>query len=447
MQSRRFFSQALLKKLEEQIPKTRERVKALNTKHGNTPVGTYTIGEVIQGSKGINSLFYLCSSLDADEGIRFRGKSIPEMIAALPQKHGDPLPEAVFWMLLTGEAPTKDELHDLQTSILSKGDVPKSTLDLVKAQAKAHHPMTTLSMALLDMQKNSVFAKEYEKGLKKDKFYGPTLVDALNIIRALPEVAGLIYTTKYDKKPIALESNDWAGQYANFMGFKDNEKVTSVLRSYLAIHTDHEGGNVSAHTGYLVNSALSDPYLAMSSMINGLAGPLHGLANQEVMRFIFEVDKDLKAKNVNFTHGNDPALLKEVDHFIRHWLKTAVVPGYGHGKLRKIDPRFTHLQGLAHKIIPNSRYFHIVQAIQNTATPILLSLGKVKNPYPNVDSHSGVLLYDTGLTQFDYYTAVFGVSRALGVLANMIWARALGLNIERPGSLTLEALEQIAAKH
>lgn len=446
MRSRRYFSQALLKKMEEQIPKIRDRVKALNTTHGNTVVGSYTVSQVIQGSKGIDSLFYLGSSLDAEKGIRFRGLSIPEMTKKLPCINGQPLPEAVFWLLLTGEAPNAQELADLQHVMLSRKDVSQSTLDLVRTHAKTHHPMTTLAMAILEMQKNSVFAHEYTKGLKKDKYYIPTLTDSLTIIRALPEVAGLIYTARYGKKAHALEAKDWTGQYANFLGFGSKDKVVDVLRSYLSIHSDHEGGNVSAHTGYLVASALSDPYLAISSMVNGLAGPLHGLANQEVMRFVFEVDKHLKTKGIEFSSSNDPKMLQEVEAFIKQWLKTGVVPGYGHGKLRHIDPRFIALKELSNQLVPNSRYVHIVHALEKTATPVLLGLGKVKNPYPNVDSHSGVLLYETGIKEFDYYTVVFAVSRALGVLANIVWARAIGLNIERPGSITLEGMEKIAAK-
>lgn len=73
---------------------------------------------------------------------------------------------------------------------------------------------------------------------------------------------------------------------------------------------------------------------------------------------------------------------------------------------------------------------------------ILLETGKVKNPWPNVDSHSGVLLQYYGIKEDTYYTVLFGVSRALGVLAQGIWSRALGLPIERPKSLTMAAMRQ-----
>lgn len=72
---------------------------------------------------------------------------------------------------------------------------------------------------------------------------------------------------------------DWAANYSHMLGFS-NKGMKECLRAYISIHADHEGGNVSAHTSHLVGSALADPYLALSAAINGLAGPLHGLANQ-----------------------------------------------------------------------------------------------------------------------------------------------------------------------
>ena len=68
----------------------------------------------------------------------------------------------------------------------------------------------------------------------------------------------------------------------------------------------------------------------------------------------------------------------------------------------------------------------------------------MKNPYPNVDAHSGALLVSYGMKEFEYYTVLFGVSRAIGCMGNLIWSRGLGLPIERPNSVTLENLEEIA---
>lgn len=112
----------------------------------------------------------------------------------------------------------------------------------------------------------------------------------------------------------------------------DNPEFIELMRLYLTIHSDHEGGNVSAHTTHLVGSALSDPYLSFAAGMNGLAGPLHGLANQEVLVWLQKLREQV---------GENPTDEKLKD-FIWKTLKSGqVVPGYGHAVLRKTDPRYT----------------------------------------------------------------------------------------------------------
>lgn len=442
---KRRFSGLLRDKLHGQIPQLRDRIKKLLKEHGEVNVGKYNIDQVIHGMKGINGLLYFCSSLDADKGIRFRGKSIPELCAELPQIGDQPCPEALFWLLLTGENPSDKEFKDIKDDLTKSPLIPDSTLTLIKNNAKFQHPMTMLSMSILDMQKTSEFYKQYSEGkLLKENFWQPTLDDALNIIRALPKLAGLIYTTKYDKKAVPIDTDDWAGHFANYLGFGKNDKLTSVIRGSLVVHADHEGGNVSAHTGYLISSALSDPYYATSGMINGLAGPLHGLANQEVMKCVEAVVEYVEGKGLKIESRQDPKLKMAVEEFLHNWLRKSVLPGYGHGKLRNIDPRYLHFKELSLKLVPDNKHVIITHVIEGLAVKMLTKLGKVKNPYPNVDAHSGVLLHSTGIQEYEYYTVFFAMSRALGVLANIILARATSLNIERPGSLTLEELEKMA---
>merc|ERR1712146_726857 len=118
-----------------------------------------------------------------------------------------------------------------------------------------------------------------------------------------------------------------------------------------------------------------------------------------------------------------------------------VVPGYGHAVLRKTDPRYTCQRDFALKHLPDDKMFKLVSDLHEVVPGVLTELGKVKNPWPNVDAGSGVLLYHYGLREFEYYTVIFAVSRALGCMSNLVWSRALGLPIERPGSTTIEALE------
>ena len=148
--------------------------------------------------------------------------------------------------------------------------------------------------------------------------------------------------------------------------------------------SDHEGGNVSAHTSHLVGSALSDPYLSFAAALNGLAGPLHGLANQEVLVWLTQLVEDLGSIEVSD---------EELRTFIWNSLKGGrVVPGYGHAVLRKTDPRYTCQREFALKHLPDDKLFKLVGQIYKLVPDILLEQGKAKNPWPNVDAHSGVLL-------------------------------------------------------
>jgi len=216
------------------------------------------------------------------------------------------------------------------------------------------------------------------------------------------------------------------------LGFED-EGFKELMRLYMTIHADHEGGNVSAHTTHLVGSALSDPYLSYAAGMNGLAGPLHGLANQEVIKWIFEMREAL---------ATEMPTKEQIAEYVKKTLSEGkVVPGYGHAVLRKTDPRFTAQMEFGKKHMPGDPLVQTVWNIYETVPPILQSMGKIKNPWPNVDAHSGALLVHYGMVEYEYYTVLFAVSRALGVLAALCWSRALGFPLERPKSVTTELVK------
>jgi citrate synthase len=292
--------------------------------------------------------------------------------------------------------------------------------------------MSQLSAAVLALQTESVFASKYASGMNKKDYWGATYEDAMNLISNVHIISARIYRNLY--KPGAAipgidNKLDYSENYARMLGFND-KLFADLMRLYLVIHSDHEGGNVSAHATHLVASALSDPYLAYSAGMNGLAGPLHGLANQEVLKFLNDLQAEL---------GNGPVTNDQLAQKCKDLLASGrVIPGYGHAVLRKTDPRFTCQQEFAIKHLPITGLVKLVHQLYDVVPGILEGLGKVKNPYPNVDAHSGCLLVHFGLTQENYYTVMFGVSRALGVLASTVWDRALGLPLERPKSVTTE---------
>jgi citrate synthase len=344
------------------------------------------------------------------------------------------LPEGLFYLMLLGEMPTYDDVLAIQADWNSRAEVPAHVFAAIDALPVSTHPMTQFSIGIMAMQTDSHFAKAYREGINKKDYWDPTFEDVSNLLARLPRVAAYIYRRTYkNSEHIApKEGLDWAGNFAHMLGF-DQVEFYKLMRLYLTIHADHEGGNVSAHTTHLVGSALSDPYLAFSAAMNGLAGPLHGLANQEVIRWVLEMREEI---------GQNPSK-EQIADYIHQTLKAGkVVPGYGHAVLRKTDPRFLAQQEFAKTYMPDDELVNIVWNIYEVAPPILESTGKIKNPWPNVDAHSGALLLHYGLNEYDFYTVLFGVSRALGVMASMLWDRALGSPIERPKSVTYEWLKK-----
>ncbi len=426
----------LKEKFAQKMGPMKERVQRLAKESGDMKISDCTIAQTIGGARSVKCMLWDCSALDPMEGIRFRGYTIPELQQKLPKAPGgsEPIPEAIFYLLLTGDIPTYEDCVEITEEWRKRSALPAYLMSFLKAVPVDTHPMTQFSLAILQLQKDSVFARRYREGMPKSEYWDATYEDVMNVIAKLPNIAAYIYRRAYrgDVHIPADPKLDWGANLAHMLGISEEPAFLDLMRLYLVIHCDHEGGNVSAHTTHLVGSALSDAYYSLSAGMNGLAGPLHGLANQEVLRWIMDLMKDL---------GGVPSK-EQLTKYIWDTLKSGkVVPGYGHAVLRKTDPRYVAQREFALKHLPEYPLFKVVGLVYETAPDILLQHGKAKNPWPNVDAHSGVLLNYYGITEYDFYTVFFGVSRALGVLAQLVWDRALGLPIERPKSVTTDWLE------
>ncbi|NCS87461.1 MAG: citrate (Si)-synthase [Ignavibacteria bacterium] len=426
--------QNLLKKIEEWRPRTARLIK----EYGDVKIGEVTIGQCIGGARSVKCLTTDISYLDPFEGIRFRGFTIPETLERLPKVPGSEMPyvEGFFYLLLTGDVPTEAQALEVVEEFKKRQNVPSYVFDVLKAMPKDSHPMAMLSAAVVSMQKESEYVKHYNEGINKMDYWDPTYEDAMNLLARLPRIASFIYRLKYkDGNIIEPDANlDMGGNFAHMMGIK--KPYDDVARLYFILHSDHESGNVSAHTGHLIASALSDMYYSISGMINGLAGPLHGLANQEVLSWLQGVYEKM---------GGKIPTEEEMRQFVWDTLKGGqVIPGFGHAVLRKTDPRYTAQRDFCLKHLPDDPLFKYVDVLYKVTPPVLLEQGKAKNPWPNVDAQSGVIQWHYGLKEYDFYTVLFAVGRALGVCANIVWDRALGYPIERPKSVTTDMLEVMA---
>ncbi|MCX7877831.1 MAG: citrate (Si)-synthase [Ignavibacteria bacterium] len=424
---------SLLKaKLASQIPNLRERVRNLGKNYGSKVISEVTVEQILGGMRGVKSLICDTSEVGLDTGLIIRGIPILELT--------EKLPEEIFWLLLTGELPTEEERRDLKNDLSNRAELPSYIWNIIRSFPADAHPMSMLTACITAMEYESQFRREYDKGLKKDLYWEYTLEDCLNLIAKLPGLAAAIYRTRFNKGDVIKSKPelDWGADYAYMLGVsEDNQEWYDLMRLYMVLHSDHESGNVSAFTSHVVGSALSDPYYSLAAGLNGLAGPLHGLANQECLKFVLAL----------IEHFGGVPTDDQLRQLSKERLdKGLVIPGYGHAVLRVTDPRFTAFINFGKKYIPDDPRFIVVEKLFNIVPQLLIEQGKAKDPWPNVDAASGALLYHYGLTEVEYYTVVFSVSRALGICSQLVLSRAMGEPITRPKSVTTAWLEKEVLK-
>lgn len=423
---------SLKEKFASQIPGLRESIGSMVKEHGSVVLSEATVAMAYGGMRGIKGLICDTSEVSPDKGLIIRGIPLLELT--------DKIPEEIFYLLVTGDVATEADVKDLQNEFNSRAGVPGYVWDVMRAMPADSHPMAMISVGIMAMQKESEFAKAYGAGVKKTEYWESNLEDSLNLLAKLPELAAGIYRIRFNKGDLIPydSSLDWGGNYAQMMGVADPDgNLADLMRLYLTLHCDHESGNVSAHVCHTVGSALSDAYYSLSAGLNGLAGPLHGLANQECLAFVLQmIDR----------YGGAPTDEQLTEYAWETLNGGKVIPGYGHAVLRVTDPRFTAQVDWGKQRIPDDPVFKTVAKMFDLVPGILTEHGKAKNPWPNVDAASGSLVYHFGITEFSYYTVLFSVSRALGVLAQLVYNRALGAPIERPKSVTTEFVKGFVTK-
>ena len=424
-------------KIEAQLPEWRERVGNLIKNYGSFKVSEVTVEQIFSGIRGVEVQVSDISVVDPQVGIRIRGYTIPELLEKLPKATGSdyPLAGGMFYLLMVDEIPTFEQAMEVEAEWRRRSRVPIYVYDLIRAMPACAHPMTMFSQAIMALNCELVFAERYNAGMQKSEYWKATLEDSMNLTAKLPYIAGFIYNLRFkDGRQIRPDPNlDWSANFAQML-VPDSAEYKDLLRLFIMLHADHEGANVSAHTSYLVNSALSDVYYSTSAAMNGLAGPLHGLANQECIRWLKDIYEQY--------HGVPSK--EELTEYARETLRSGqVIPGYGHPVLRVTDPRFTAQMKFANQHLPDDDMFELAKRVYEVAPGVLMETGKVKNPWPNVDALSGAIQNHYGVTETDFYTVLFGVSRILGLTAHAVWARALGKPIERPKSLTTDQLEEM----
>jgi citrate synthase len=415
-------------KLSKKIDVWRQEARELLSKGGSRVLSEVTVAQAYGGMRGVRALICDTSRVPQDEGLIVRGMHLSKLV--------DKTPEEIYFLLLTGDLPAKDELYSFSNDLKSRKQVPGYVWDLLKAMPKDSHPMAMLNTAILVMQKESLFAVEYSIGIHKDDHWKSSLEDALNLVARLPAIAAGIYRLKFKKGDIIPSdpAMDLTGDYVHMLGVSDVPDFKDLMRLYLVAHCDHEGGNVSALANQVISSSLADMYYSLSGAFGGLAGPLHGLANQESLKWILEIMEK---------YGGTPSI-EQIKKIVAEIISSGkVIPGYGHAVLRVTDPRFNAFLDFGKKHFPNDPIFLTVARLYEVVPGELKKIEKIKNPWPNVDAVTGAILYYYGLKEFSYYTVVFAVSRSLGLTAQTVINRAVLTPILRPKSVSTQFIKDL----
>ena len=415
--------------LAERIPALREEIRSLVKEHGDTKISDVTLKQAYGGMRGVKGLVCDTSLVTPEDGLIIRGIPILDLV--------DRTPEEAFYLLCVGELPSEADVQSIKDEFAQRSKVPDYLIDVLKAMPKTSHPMAMLTTGISALENESVFRARYDEGMKKEDYWEAALEDSLQLLAKLPSIAAAVYRIRFDKgEPIDYDpSFDWSTNYARMLG-NDDPEFADLIRLYLVLHTDHEGGNVSAFTSHVVASALSDPYYAVAAGLAGLAGPLHGLANQECLRFLIGI--------LDRFDGKAPSP-EELEEYTWEVLNSGrVVPGFGHAVLRATDPRYTAQYDFGKEHFPDDELFATMATGFEVIPKVLMEHGKATNPWPNVDAASGTMLYHYGLTEMIYYTVLFSVSRSMGMLSQLITSRAMMEPITRPKSVTTNWLKEQA---
>ena len=328
------------------------------------------------------------SAVSPQEGVSYVGYPIKELA------YEDP--EAVVFLLHNKHFPSDDELAVFKKDLQGRAKVDPQVLELLKQLPREGHPMEWLCAGLFYLGMTGKTGDFRE--------------DALNLVARSPEVIAAIFRIRSGWGEL-IPSEPERGLVENFvhmMGVPggDEKALTSLMRTFYILHMDHGGGNLSTFTGKAVASGLADTYSSLAAAMAGLSGPRHGRANQDCLNFVRRVG------------SSDPA---EIEKFIRKSLANKdLIYGFGHAVLRAEDPRATIQYELGETICGEDPLFRTAATMRHVAVKVLKENPKVSNPYPNVDAISGCLLNAAGMTDSDYYTTLFGLSRIVGITAQIV---------------------------
>jgi citrate synthase len=365
-----------------------------------------TTGHLNTGLRGIPVGTCRTSFVTPEEGVHYCGYPITELAMLAP--------EDVVYLLFHKELPNLEQSVEFREELQSRGAIPDGLEQVLATLPREGHPMDWLSIGIHTLGMLGGVDDWRE--------------DAMNLIARMPRLMGLIF--RYREGRVAdIPSDDLTlplvGRFASTLDLKGIDKaiMNRVLSTYLVLHMDHGGGNLSTFAGKAVASGHATIYSSMAGAMNALSGPLHGRANQSCFEFVKRIGT------------SEPA---EVERFVRGELEAKrPIFGFGHAVLRSEDPRASAQFELGQEICPNDEYFRTICVLREVAPMVLAENPKIRNTNANVDIASGALLNFAGLQDAEYYTTFFGWARVAGIGAQIVDERTVmrggkGIPIYRP---------------
>lgn len=360
---------------------------------------TLTKESLESGLRGVPVGFCTTSAVEADKGLFYVGEPV--------EKIADRDPEDVIHLLLYKRWPNAGEKAAFAQMLRDHSQIDPSVFASLKALPKSGHPMKWFLHALNTL--GMVYScRDYRR-------------ETLDLIAKIPVVTAAIFRIREGwGEPILPDPNlGYMENFVHMLGIpgqsaEQRHKLTKLMRVFEITHLDHGGGNLSTFVGKAVASGKADLFESLVGAMAGLAGPLHGRANQECLEFIQECVAKVSA---NFTGDDVKKMLQaKLDN-------KEVIYGFGHAVLRVEDPRARVLRSVGEEICPNDTNFRMVKLLAEVGPGVLKQNPKISDPHPNVDSASGSLLMACGLTKPEYYTVLFGLSRVIGISAQIVYER------------------------
>lgn len=348
------------------------------------------------GMRGYPVGFCVTSSVDPEKGLFYRGLPVAKI--------SDHSPEQMLYLLFHGKEGNNNAVSGFGDELKNRGHLSQAVIRHIESLPRQGHPMKLFCSAILIL------------GMLEGQ--GDYKEDCLNLIAKMPHLAATVinYHAGWGETPPPDQKIGYMENFSHMLQVPNADKETlhTVLSLFNVMHYDHGGGNLSAFVGKAVASGLEDMYGSIASAMAALAGPRHGKANQDCLEFVRDVLDQL----------GEGSSADQVEELIRERLANKeLVYGFGHAVLRVEDPRATIFYDYCQKHFADNPLVKIALHLREAGPKVLKENPKITNPYPNVDAISGSMLTAAGFPHPEYYTVLFGTSRACGIAIQVVYER------------------------